>query len=58
MSDGELHYRVIWSDEDREHIGLCDQFPSLSWLAPTSGAASAGIRQLVDQIAEEKCEGE
>jgi len=26
-------YRVIWSEEDQEHIALCSEFPSLSWLA-------------------------
>ena len=40
-------YRVIWSDEDGEYAGLCAEFPSLSWLAATSDAALAGIRELV-----------
>jgi len=26
-------YRITWSDEDGEYIGLCSEFPSLSWLA-------------------------
>ena len=26
-------YRVQWSEEDREFVGLCTEFPSLSWLA-------------------------
>jgi len=25
-------YRVTWSEEDREYVGLCLEFPSLSWL--------------------------
>ena len=25
-------YRVTWSEEDQEHVGLCAEFPSLSWL--------------------------
>ena len=25
-------YRVTWSAEDDEHVGLCAEFPSLSWL--------------------------
>ena len=40
-------YRVIWSDEDQEHIGLCAEFPSLSWLASTPQEALAGIVNLV-----------
>ena len=27
-------YRITWSSEDGEHVGLCAEFPSLSWLAP------------------------
>ena len=40
-------YRVIWSAEDEEHVGLCTEFPSLSWLASTLDEALAGIRELV-----------
>ena len=40
-------YSVTWSDEDGEYVGLCAEFPSLSWLSPTSEGASSGIRQLV-----------
>src|SRR5450830_1095471 len=37
-------YRVTWSPEDGEHVGLCAEFPSLSWLAKTPEAALKGIR--------------
>ena len=40
-------YRVTWSPEDEEYVGLCAEFPSLSWLEPTPDAAFSGIRQLV-----------
>jgi predicted HicB family RNase H-like nuclease len=40
-------YRVTWSAEDGEHVGLCAEFPSLSWLASTPEAALAGIRKMV-----------
>jgi len=40
-------YRVTWSVEDGEHVGLCAEFPSLSWLASTPEAALAGIREIV-----------
>ena len=26
-------YRVTWSPEDDEHLGLCAEFPLLSWLS-------------------------
>lgn len=40
-------YRVTWSPEDGEHVGLCSEFPSLSWLAKTPEAALKGIQKLV-----------
>jgi predicted HicB family RNase H-like nuclease len=43
-------YRVTWSEEDGEHVGLCAEFPSLSWLAPTPGGALQGIRRLVAEV--------
>jgi predicted HicB family RNase H-like nuclease len=42
-------YRVMWSEEDGEFIGLCAEFPSLSWLAPTSEEALKGIRSVVEE---------
>ena len=30
-------YRVMWSDEDEEFVGLCAELPSLSWLAALIG---------------------
>lgn len=40
-------YRVTWSEEDREFVGLCAEFPSLSWLASGPEKALRGIRRLV-----------
>jgi len=40
-------YRVTWSNEDEEYLGLCAEFPSLSWLADSQGAALNGIRTVV-----------
>ncbi len=40
-------YRVTWSSEDEEYVGLCIEFASLSWLAPTHEEALTGIRQLI-----------
>lgn len=46
-------YRVTWSDEDQEHVGLCVEFPSLSWLAEAPEEALKGIRQLVHECVED-----
>jgi predicted HicB family RNase H-like nuclease len=40
-------YRVTWSEEDGEHVGLCAEFPSLSWLDKNPEKALVGIRKLV-----------
>ncbi len=40
-------YRITWSAEDNAHVGLCAEFPSLSWLAATPAKALAGIQRLV-----------
>ena len=43
-------YRITWSREDGEHVGLCAEFPSLSWLAPTQSEALSGILELVRSV--------
>jgi predicted HicB family RNase H-like nuclease len=43
-------YRVIWSVEDQEHVGLCAEFPSLSHLASSPGDALNGIVDLVADV--------
>lgn len=40
-------YRVNWSEEDQEHVGLVAEFPSLSDLAKSQGEALNGINELV-----------
>jgi predicted HicB family RNase H-like nuclease len=52
-------YRVTWSAEDNEHVGLCAEFASLSWLAPTPEKALSGIRRVVAEVvAEMQASGE
>lgn len=43
-------YRVLWSAEDDEFVGLCAEFPSLSWLAKTQAGALEGIVNLVAEV--------
>ena len=47
------HYTVFWSEDDREYVGLCYEFPLLSWLEPDNFAAFAGIVFLVADILED-----
>ena len=52
-------YRVTWSEEDGQCVGLCAEFPSLSWLAPTPEKALRGIRKVVaDVVADMQSNGE
>ncbi len=43
-------YRVTWSEDDQEYVGLCVEFSSLSWLAGSPEAALQGIRKLVNDL--------
>jgi predicted HicB family RNase H-like nuclease len=43
-------YRVTWSEDDAEYVGLCAEFPSLSWLAQTPESALKGIRKIVGEV--------
>ncbi len=43
-------YRVTWSEEDGEFVGLCAEFPSLSHLAESCGLAIDGIVELVRDV--------
>jgi len=40
----------MWSDDDGEYVGLCAEFPSLSWLASSPEAALKGIRKVVADV--------
>jgi len=46
-------YRVTWSEEDSEYVGLCAEFSSLSWLAETPEAALKGVSKLVGEVVED-----
>ncbi len=46
-------YRVTWSEEDEEYVGLCAELQSLSWLEPTPEKALQGIRGLVKKVVAE-----
>ena len=59
MSVDHYTYRVTWSAEDDEHVGLCAEFPSLSCLSKTPEAALKGIRRVVSEaVADMQAAGE
>jgi len=53
MNINHYTYRVTWSSDDNEHVGLCAEFPSLSCLAPSPEKALSGIRKVVADVFEQ-----
>lgn len=43
-------YKITWSSEDQEFVGLCAEFPSLSYLHENRNLALEGITNLVKDI--------
>ena len=50
LSNDHYTYRVTWSEGDNEYVGLCIEFPSLSWLSETPESALIGIRGVVGEV--------
>ena len=50
LKNDHYTYRVTWSEIDKEYVGLCAEFPSLSWLSTTPEAALKGIRAVVAAV--------
>ena len=50
MKKDKYTYRVTWSEEDSEYVGLCSEFPSLSWLSKSQEDALRGIRKTVRSV--------
>lgn len=48
--EARYSFSVKWSAEDEEFVGLCAEFPSLSWLDPDSDKARSGIERLVFDV--------
>jgi predicted HicB family RNase H-like nuclease len=49
LKNDRYTYRITWSKNDQEYVGLCAEFPSLSWLDQTPEDALHGIRKIVDE---------
>ncbi len=46
-------YRITWSPDDQEYVGLCVEFPRLSWLAESPEASLDGIRKIVAEVVQD-----
>jgi len=43
-------FRIFWSAEDRQYVGACAEFPSLSHLDSSPAKALKGIRDLIESV--------
>jgi len=50
LKNDRYTYRVTWSGDDNEYVGLCVEFPSLNWLDISPEAVLKGIRKLVAEV--------
>jgi len=50
LQNDHYTYRVTWSEEDGEYVGLCAEFASLSWLDAEPESALQGIRRVVAEV--------
>ena len=50
LKNDRYTYRVTWSEDDQEYVGLCTEFPSLSWLDQTPESALKGVRKIVEGV--------
>ena len=50
LKNDHYTYRVTWSADDEEYVGLCAEFPGLSWLSGTPESALKGIRNIVAEV--------
>ena len=50
LKNDRYTYRITWSEVDNEYVGLCAEFPSLSWLAKTPEASLKGIRTVIADV--------
>ena len=50
LKNDRYTYRITWPEDDQEYVGLCAEFPSLSWLDKTPESALKGIRVIVESV--------
>lgn len=59
LKNDHYTYRVTWSEDDKEYVGLCAEFPSLSWLSARHESALKGMRNVVEEVVDDmKVNGE
>jgi predicted HicB family RNase H-like nuclease len=51
-------YRLIWSEDDNQFVGLCAEFPSLSYLASTHEKTIRGILKVVVNVVKDMADND
>ncbi len=49
MRSDQCTFNTVWSEDDGEFVGVCKEFPGLSWLDKDRERALQGIVELVEQ---------
>jgi len=57
LKNDRYTYRVTWSEDDQEYVGLCAEFANLSWLDKTPESALKGIRVIVEGVIKDMTHG-
>ncbi|MBU1862644.1 MAG: type II toxin-antitoxin system HicB family antitoxin [Candidatus Omnitrophica bacterium] len=50
MNTNYYTYKITWSPEDNQYVGLCIEFPSVSWLSSSAEEALKGVRSVVSDV--------
>ena len=53
LKNDHYTYRVTWSEDDNEYVGLCTEFPGLSWLDESPESALKGIRDVINVVVQD-----
>jgi predicted RNase H-like HicB family nuclease len=53
VQPNQYSYKITWSAEDKGFIATVAEFPSLSWIARTRGAALSGLTSVDAEVLED-----
>jgi predicted HicB family RNase H-like nuclease len=50
LKNDRYAYRIAWSEEDQQYVGLCTEFSNLSCFAESPEDALRGVRNIVEDV--------
>lgn len=48
--EDKFTFTVIWSEKDNEYVGICKEFPFMSYLDSHPRGALIGIKKIVEDM--------